>query len=78
MEKAPPFSYADAPAIEIYPEIKIPPVNVKVDAPIVKVEPVIRVEPAKVEVLPAPASKGWKFMIHKRKDGDIEMTAKPL
>jgi hypothetical protein len=64
------------PEIKV-PDVTLPPVTVKVDAPIVKVEPLIRVEPPVVQVM-MPESKGWKFSIHKRKDGDIEMTAKPL
>lgn len=62
----------------------------KVDAPVVhcdptiKVEPIIRgvphvtVEPEIKVTVEIPPSKGWKFFIHKRKDGDIEMTARPL
>ena len=66
---------------EIRPEITVEigaPV-IKMDAPVVKVEPIIRADPPAVNVtVEMPTSKGWKFVIHKRKDGDIEMTAKPL
>ena len=66
------------PEIRI-PEIKIPPAEITVhaDPPVIKVEPIIRVEAPVVHVA-MPESKGWKFSIHKRKDGDIEMTARPL
>ena len=53
--------------------------------PVVKVEPIIRSDPPTVVVEPninvevrMPPAKGWKFMIHKRQDGDVEMTARPL
>ena len=61
------------------PEIKIPPAEITVNAnpPVIKVEPIIKVEAPVVNVT-MPESKGWKFSIHKRKDGDIEMTARPL
>ena len=72
---------------EIRPEITVEiaaPV-VKMDAPVVNVsppkitvEPIIRVDPPAVNVTVEMPSKGWKFTIHKRRDGDIEMTARPL
>lgn len=65
------------------PVVKFEPV-LKVD-PTVTVSPVIRADPPAITLEPEikvtvemPQAKGWKFVIHKRKDGDIEMTAKPL
>ena len=90
MEKAEPFGFrkgsitVTAPPIELNPEIilpdinipdiKLPPVTVQVAAPIVKCDPVVKVTP----VVQMPEAKGWRFVIHKLKNGDIEMTAKPL
>lgn len=72
------------PEIKV-PEIKLPPVEVHVaappptPAPIVRIDPIIKVQmdPPVVQVT-MPEARGWKFTIHKRKDGDIEMTARPL
>jgi hypothetical protein len=61
----------DAPVVHCDPTIKVEPI-IRADPPHVTVEPEIKV------TVQMPESRGWKFFIHKRKDGDIEMTARPL
>src|SRR5262245_61641550 len=68
------------PEIKMPDTLKMPDINpqVTVEAPKVavnleptfKVEPIIRIE--------TPEAHGWKFTIHRLKNGDIEMTAKPI
>lgn len=68
---ASPVFKMDAPQIYCDPRVSVEPV-IRADPPAITVEPIIKVD------VVMPGSNGWKFMIHKRQNGDIEMTAKPL
>ena len=89
-EKAEPFGFrkgsitVTTPPIHLSPEIIMPDItmpdikmpDVTVQAPVIKFEPVLRIEPA--ITVQAPQGQGWRFTIHKLKNGDIEMLAKPI